>query len=77
MVGDHFDWSSEPSMPRGGRSAGKRPFLGVRFACCGVYARVYMNRTGSHYIGYCPRCARRVTFRIGLQGTPHRFFTAY
>ena len=52
-------------------------FLGVHFACCSVYARVYVNRSGTHYVGFCPRCARRVTFQIGPGGTDHRFFTAY
>jgi hypothetical protein len=51
-------------------------FLGVHFACCDVYSRVYKNRTGAAYVGHCPRCAKRIEFGIGPGGTSSRFFTA-
>ncbi|RIK72952.1 MAG: hypothetical protein DCC67_18495 [Planctomycetota bacterium] len=51
-------------------------FLGVHFACCDVYSRVYVNRTGTAYIGHCPRCAARVEFAIGPGGVNARFFVA-
>lgn len=73
MSGDHLDLSSDPP---GENSAGTtRRFLGIHFACCGVYARVYVNRDGTAYVGRCPRCARPVRFEIGPGGSDSRFFT--
>ena len=77
MTGEYFDsggperrWGQD-SNPR------RRRYLGVLFACCNVYARVYVNSGGTQYVGYCPRCARHVKFDIGPGGTNDRFFTAY
>jgi hypothetical protein len=78
MTGEHLDLSSEP--PENGgfppKSGGRR-YLGVTFACCGVYARVYLNRDETAYVGYCPKCTRRIRLEIGPDGTDCRFFTAY
>ena len=57
-------------------SNGVRPFLGISFDCCKVYARVYRNAPGTHYVGNCPRCARQVRFKIGTEGSGARFWTA-
>ena len=51
-----------------------RPYLSVRFDCCGVYRRVYRDPDGRRYRGRCPRCARPVTFAVGDGGTAARFF---
>ncbi|WP_218932366.1 hypothetical protein [Adhaeretor mobilis] len=77
--GNQLDLSSPASPPpatvRDSRREATR-FLGIHFACCEVYSRVYMNSSGTAYVGHCPRCAKRVSFQIGSGGTSSRFFTA-
>ena len=53
-----------------------RPFLGILFECCRVYARIYLQKDGVAYSGSCPRCARRLRVLIGEGGTGRRFFRA-
>ena len=52
----------------------KRPFLGITFECCNVYARIYKNKDGTAYVGRCPRCMRPIRVPIGEGGTGQRFF---
>ena len=77
-MGRQLDLTSSAS-PRqaGSQAGGANRFLGVHFACCDVYARVYANQDRSAYVGHCPRCAKRVQFQVGAEGTDARFFKAY
>jgi hypothetical protein len=75
MPGENFDMASDPpASPSPGPVAGRR-YVGLRFACCGVYTRVYINRGQTAYEGCCPKCLQRVAIKIGPGGTDHRFFT--
>jgi hypothetical protein len=77
MPGEHLDLSSDGPAPGGDASsnAGRR-FVGVKFTCCDVYTRVYINRDETAYEGRCPRCGKQVKLGIGPGGTDSRFFTA-
>lgn len=59
---------------QGDKSA--RPFVGVQFECCSIYARIYRNAAGTAYVGNCPRCAKKIELKIGPGGSDSRFFTA-
>lgn len=76
MPGEYLDLASEdgaaPATPEPSRR-----YVGIHFACCGVYARVYLNAGGTCYEGHCPRCTKRVELKVAPGGTDARFFTAY
>lgn len=55
----------------------KRPYVMVYFECCRVYQRVYRNKLGTAYVGWCPKCARKIEVGIGPGGTDCRSFTAW
>ncbi len=79
MTGHFLDLSTPapapPAVVTDNRNEASR-FLGVHFACCDAYSRVYANRAGTAYVGHCPRCAKRIEFAIGPGGTDARFFKA-
>jgi hypothetical protein len=78
MTGENLDLSSDPEPQRRlGDHPEKRPFLGVTFACCAVYARIYVNRSATAYEGHCPRCGRPIRIDIGPGGSSDRFFDAF
>ena len=75
--GQHLDLSSgDVPRPGAAKPAGGGKFLGVHFECCDIYRRIYPNREQTAYVGHCPRCAKRVEFKIGHGGTDSRFFRA-
>ena len=76
MNGKNLDLSTEAAAPQGGAAHAGRKFIGVRFDCCGSYARVYKNRAGDAYEGRCPKCLKPIRFEIGPGGSSARFFSA-
>jgi len=55
----------------------KKKYLGLKFTCCGVYSRVYVNHDGTAYEGRCPKCLKPVKLKIGEGGTDSRFFEVF
>jgi hypothetical protein len=75
MTGENLDFSIGPETPP--PKGANRRFVGIHFACCDVYARIYVNQDQTAYEGRCPKCYREAKIRIGPGGTSDRFFTAY
>jgi len=75
MVGEHFDSGPDRPPKKAPSTDAASRYLGIHFACCSVYARIYVSRTGDQYVGNCPRCGRRIEFQIGPGGTDNRFFS--
>jgi len=86
--GDRIHWGAGPlentdgvhftvSSPDDKRSQDnrQRPFIGLRWECCGLYTRVYRHLDGTHYPGRCPGCSKSVRIEVGSGGTSSRFFS--
>ncbi len=58
------------------QNAAQRPFLGIYFQCCRIYARIYKHANGRCYSGRCPRCLATVTMPVGDGGSAQRQFIA-
>jgi hypothetical protein len=54
----------------------KKPHLGVIFKCCRVYSRLYLNKKGDAFVGWCPKCAAKLEIKVSPTGSRQRFFTA-
>jgi hypothetical protein len=75
MPGDYLDLSSE-ARPTPSATPEPRPFLGLNFTCCRVYARIYLTQDGSAFAGHCPRCGGAIRILIADGGATGRFFEA-
>jgi hypothetical protein len=78
---NHIDIVSTPEgefVVNGSDSEGTapRPWVGIQFECCGVYARVYRAPEAKFYESRCPRCGLPVKLRVGPDGVSTRFFRA-
>ncbi len=73
---NHIDMFAGRDSTTGGRARKRRRWLGIQFECCDVYSRVYKNKAGTAYVGWCPRCGRLVRLRRDPEGTNSRFFRA-
>jgi len=70
---DIYDDSDARHDPPGGEA---RPYVGVLFECCGVYARVYRRPDVPQYEGRCPRCLRELRVRVAADGVNARMLRA-
>jgi hypothetical protein len=71
--GRHLDLSSDATVPADKTEKPSR-FLGIRFGCCDVYSRIYINDAGEAYEGRCPRCGQALRVTISAGGSESRFF---
>lgn len=66
----------EPADPASGDRP-PRPWVGVQFECCSVYQRIYRRHDRDAYEGACPRCGKKVRFKVGTGGSDARLFRAW
>ena len=63
--------------PKGNSKSNSRqptPFVGVSWDCCKVYSRIYLNKKKTAYVGWCPKCGKRVQMNLSPAGSKSRFF---
>ncbi len=53
-----------------------RPSVGIYFKCCRVYSRISLNKQGTAFVGWCPRCAAKIEMKVSPTGSTDRFFFA-
>lgn len=51
-----------------------RQYVGVTFKCCRVYTRIYINKKGTAFVGWCPKCAAKMEIKISPSGSNSKFF---
>jgi len=54
----------------------KRPHIGVVFKCCRIYSRIYLNKKGDAFVGWCPRCSAKMEVLVSPIGSKSKFFFA-
>lgn len=54
----------------------RRESLGIHFRCCNLYGYIYKNKAGTAYVGWCPRCMKKLEVKISKDGsgTDQRIF---
>ncbi|MCC8181157.1 MAG: hypothetical protein LIP23_09650 [Planctomycetes bacterium] len=57
-------------------AAKRRERLGIHFRCCHVYGNVFKNKAGTAYVGWCPKCMKKLEVKISKDGngTDQRIF---
>ena len=61
-------------MKKDGQKRVSRPFVGVQWDCCKTYSRIYLNKKGTAYVGWCPKCGKRGQMNVCRNGSNSRFF---
>lgn len=67
--GSGFTATGEGSSPQ-------RPWIGIRFECCGVYSRIYRDVAVQAYEGRCPRCGLSISVAVASDGLDARILRA-
>jgi len=58
------------------KSSQGKLFISIYWKCCGVYSRIYKDKSGATYEGRCPRCGAFLSVPVGAGGTTRRMFIA-
>ena len=53
-----------------------KPFIGIKFDCCNVYNRIFVNKGKTAYEGRCQKCLQKISVKIRKDGVSTRFFSA-